>query len=260
MFGSQARIEGASAPKSLAAKLPPVGASRSVQPRKPDATDNGAGPSKPPRPVIISQLLEDALETTKQLKIAGIRASLQYNGYPSNVIEDLIQNKLTLWQIRNRVSFDWGLKLPNGIYAQSYATIDANPYPGGKITEESARKCHKSDDCIKPFGHEGGCLLNAALDPNDPLNAQINRVTAMVRTALMYAGYPTEVVDSMMENDFRIKALPDRKSTKYRWSVKLFNGKRVNKLNAILKHPYPGGEVVKNPICPTVGCGRKIGH
>ena len=253
---------GVSRLKGRAAKVSPAGALRLVERGDAAVGDDGAGPSRPSHPTKNLQLSESALETKKQLKIAGIRASLQYNGYPSDVIEDLIQNNLKMHQQQKGNYFAFRLKLPNGNITASHEAIDANPYPGGKIIEKSARKCHKSDDCLLPLGHEGKCALKTAveLDPNDPLNLKIEHATTGVRTALIYAGYPIEVVDTTMENDFRIKAFPNSKSTKYGWSVKLINGKRVSNLTEILKFPYPGGKVVENPICPTVGCGKKIGH
>ena len=220
--------------------MSPAGASRPVGRGDAVVDNGGAGPSRPSNPVNRIEGADNALETGKQLKIAGIRASLQYNGYPPDVIEDLIKNKLSLYRQTGVNTFMFVLKLPNGSSAQSYTTIDANPYPGGQITEKSARKCFRSENCTKPFGHDGMCRLKTTLDTNDHLNSLMEHATAGVRTALIYAGYPIDVVDTMMENgDFRIWVLPDSKSNKYRWSVKLFNKKNVYSLLEILKYPYP---------------------
>ena len=263
MFREKTRFEAPADPKQISTDLPTVNPTVAVKPAdRLGAADNGAGPSKPNIPGNNLKLPESEWETVKKLKVAGIRAALQYNGYPVDVIEDLIQNKLKLWQLKQWHSFKWALYLPNGKMACTYGDIDAYPYPGGKITEISARKCFKSEDCTRPYGHGGSCVIpKSADDLNTHIDLQMHHATAGVRTALKYAGYPIEVINKMMENDFGIVAHPKwKKTTKYYWSLKLPNGNHVVKLTHILNNPYPGATLPANPVCHTLGCGKIIGH
>jgi hypothetical protein len=100
-----------------------------------------------------------SIERTRAL----IRAMLGYCGYPSDVIEDLLKHKLTTTKRSECKTLYWSLRLPNGFLANRYYQIEANPYPGGKITEKSKRTCPYShlygNFCGKAFGHVGPCSL-----------------------------------------------------------------------------------------------------
>ena len=96
------RNEGTVSPNRLAPQLLLVNAagavpSRPVERGNATTAEDGAGPSRPSNPLMKPINSGIAPRNSKEQKIAGIRAALQYNGYPSDVIEDLIQNKLSLW-------------------------------------------------------------------------------------------------------------------------------------------------------------------
>ena len=160
MFGTGTFIETPSEPEHIVINLLAVNQTVAFKPacRPPAvATGNGAGPSRPSNPVDGNQYYISKVETAKQLKIAGIRASLQYNGYPPDVIEDLIQNSLSLYPQKYRHFCVWALILPNGETVTTYGEIDANPYPGGKVVVN--RICH-TVGCGGKFGHKGGCRVS----------------------------------------------------------------------------------------------------
>jgi hypothetical protein len=248
------------------------------------AVQDGAGASGSGKLVKISDKPNNSsVEARKERKLAGIRAALGYNGYPPNVIEDLMQNRLNIRQDRKDKTFTWGLRLPNGKLVDSYGTVDANPYPGGKVIEKSQRKC-QVPWCTKQFAHLGLCIIEEnngsktrglthnAFGPKpaaaQPLATRPPHVDdgagpiKGVRMALIYAGYPSELIKEIMEKTFKSSFHPQSKYRKYTWSLKLHNGKRVDKFASILRYPYPGGKVtpVANQVCHTVGCEREFGH
>jgi len=293
--------------KSPAVKVPPAHqAGSAANPKKRlQAADagNGAGPSNvrnvdkdiPDPDSLFKSLIE--------LKVAGIKAALQYNGYPPSVIEDLLKKVRTnmVKDSKNeRITCKWRLLLPNGKIAESYAHIDANPFPGGKIIKKTQRKCHISH-CTRPFAHTGQCVLAQEiqlyyegtehatsrpavnqplatltalndgavpgrrdnpqnLDNEDDLLGKLTHVTAGVRAALYYAGYPPDLLEQMMKDKFHVSPRFDWKAGKYYWSLRLPDGKLVTAYNAVMKNPCPEGTVTDNPICHTLGCGRNFGH
>ncbi len=101
------------------------------------------------------------IEDKKQRRIAAIRAALHYNGYPADVIDDLMQNSLKLRINARKSGFAFFLRLPNTKHAESYLDIEANPYPGGTITKKEDRKC-PFPQCVKLLGHQGRCMGRAA--------------------------------------------------------------------------------------------------
>jgi hypothetical protein len=126
-----------------------------------------------------------SLDTKKEWTIAGIRAALRYAGYPSAIIRNLLAKKLVLNPDTNLTSFSFRINLPNGKLARSFADIDRNPYPGGKITPKSQRKCHVHENCERLFGHLGSCILveNEAQDdkrysPSNPSNPTNKKLRA----------------------------------------------------------------------------------
>jgi hypothetical protein len=111
-----------------------------------DAAEDGAGTSRP-----AGTLLNYSLSGKFQRKIIGIRAALQFNGYPPNVIERLLREKIKMW------AGGWYIYLPNGNRVEIYQQIDANPYPGGTIVKKEDRKC-PFPGCTREFSHHGGCI------------------------------------------------------------------------------------------------------
>jgi hypothetical protein len=78
---------------------------------------------------------DNSYNTMRERKIEAIRAALHRNGYPADVVEDLIQTRLrlNLRKDQRNYNFSWNMLLPNGKRICSYIDIDANPYQGGKI-------------------------------------------------------------------------------------------------------------------------------
>ncbi len=221
------------------------------------ATPNdGAGPSKAVNPVKMETPPKRSSEEKKQHKIPGIRAALRYNGYPTDVIEDLVQNKLKFESKGQKQGYRWSMVLPNGNCVRRYLEIDANPYPGGKVTPESERKCAH---CSKAFGHLGGCLIE---NPVYDAAAHMEHKTVGVRNALQSAGYPPEIIEKLMKENFYIVERPEWKTKKLYWSLKLLNGRHAQTYLKILETPYSGGNGADNTtqICLTPGCHQTLGH
>jgi hypothetical protein len=155
MFNNEAasaeRLVGPVSPAPEAPPPPAKEASALVPQKRQEAVvaaDDGAGPSRPAEAVTDTYLAEK-----RQRKIIGIRAALQFNGYPADIIEQLLHEKLIIYRS------GWSLILPNGKRVENYPQIDANPYPGGEITKHEDRKC---PGCIKNFAHPGMCAPGKA--------------------------------------------------------------------------------------------------
>jgi len=291
--------------QSAAATVPPAhrvvgrAARRTKEHLQAADAGNDAGPSNLREVKTIKQNTDDSyLKTAEGRRVAGVKAALQYNGYPPPAVEDLLQNHLRIYTNKNSSTHtNFRLQLPNGSIATSYNDIDANPFPGEKIIEKSQRKCH-IHHCTRPFTHNGRCnrapsiqcvfegtanektspasnqpiaTLTAVDDGEGPdgrnnaqnldyLQAKLTYLTAGVRAALYYAGYPPEMLEQMMKDKFRVAQHYNQKAGKYFWSLTLPNGKLAHAYSQIIENPYPGGKVTVDPICHMLGCGRRFGH
>jgi hypothetical protein len=219
--------------------------------------NDGAGPSRPDNHAKMKTPPKSSSDTSKQHKIAIIKTALHYNGYPTDVIEDLIKNKLKfVWDTQNN-TFRWSMVFPNGITARRYTSIDEHPYPGGKVTPKSERKCAH---CSKGFGHRGLCLPGGSAGN---VAAKMENAIFKIRKSLQSAGYPPEVIEQLMKENFYIGERPEWKDGRnFCWKLRLPNGKCVRAYTQILKLPYSGGQGAGNgtQICLTPGCHQTLGH
>lgn len=91
----------------------PASAHRPDEPCNAVAADDGAGPSRLDNSLNGHQEPDMVTRSANENKINGIRAALQYNGYPSDVIEELIQNKLFFHLAKGKSFYLWKVYLPN---------------------------------------------------------------------------------------------------------------------------------------------------